>query len=381
MTKQETKPFGGKKKNPKKIIGIVLFVLLNVVVIAATAINEFGNSKNATELSSVKINLWLLVPAVLLFTFATLANIYKYVIMMRSSYRKSNMPSNSRIWALAWNVTMLGKYYDNITPAAVGGQPFQIYYMRKESGLTHGHATALPLVGMVAGQIGFLIIAIICFVLNNLIGGNVVLMVTAWVGLLFYAFWPIMIFGISFYPGPTKKVLRFGVKILAKLRIVKKPEKAIATIENELMEYVESIKMLARTKFLLAKVIFLSVIYNILTYSIPFFVIKAFGGNVEFFECFATTLAVTSAVYFVPTPGNSGAAEGTFYAVFSALSDGYIFWAMLVWRIFSYYIYIAIGPLTYFAINLEKKRERKKRLNLEAGVEDLSNGRKGERNV
>ena len=82
----------------------------------------------------------------------------------------------------------------------------------------------------------------------------------------------------------------------------------------------------------------------------------AFGGNVDFLPCFVTTVAVTSAVYFVPTPGNAGAAEGTFFVVFSALSSGYVFWAMLIWRFFSYYIYIILGPIIYFVMHLERKR-------------------------
>ncbi|MBQ6375835.1 flippase-like domain-containing protein [Candidatus Saccharibacteria bacterium] len=356
---KSTKLNFGRKKNWKKTLGIVLFVLLNIAVIAITAVNEFGNSANAAKLEEVKILPYMLIPAVLLFILATWLNIYKYVIMMKTAYTPGTMPPRREMWRVAWRVVMLGKYYDNITPAAIGGQPFQIYYMRKNSGLAHGHATALPLVGMVAGQMGFLVVAIICFMINSIMGGSVVLMLTAWLGLLFYAFWPIMIFGISYFPRPTKKFLGFLIKVLAKVRIIKNRDEALAKIERELDDYVKSIKMLAKTKYLLAKILILSIAYNVFIYLIPYFVIKAFGGDIGVFECFATTLAVTSAVYFVPTPGNSGAAEGTFYAVFSALSTGYIFWAMLVWRMFSYYIYIILGLLTYFVMDLEHKRLEK----------------------
>ena len=98
--------------------------------------------------------------------------------------------------------------------------------------------------------------------------------------------------------------------------------------------------------------------FNFLTALIPFFVLTAFGGNVDFLPCLVTTVAVTSAVYFVPTPGNAGAAEGTFFIVFSALSSGYVFWAMLFWRFFSYYIYIIMGPVIYFVMHLEKRSDK-----------------------
>ena len=118
-------------------------------------------------------------------------------------------------------------------------------------------------------------------------------------------------------------------------------------------------KKILKTKGLFVKTIALSIGFNTFIAAIPFFVLTAFGGEVGFLPCFVTTMAVMSAICFVPTPGNAGAAEGTFFVVFSALTEGYIFWAMLVWRFFSYYIYIIIGGIIYWRMHLEKKRENK----------------------
>ena len=135
-------------------------------------------------------------------------------------------------------------------------------------------------------------------------------------------------------------------------------EETAEKVEYEVKEYTKSVKTILKTKGLFLKSILISVIYNLLVASIPFFVLTAFGGSVDFIHCFVTTIAVMAAIYFIPTPGNSGAAEGTFFLVFSALSSGYVFWAMLVWRFFSYYIYIIMGPIVYFFMHLEKKRAK-----------------------
>ena len=343
-----------KKKSWKKVVGIVLFIILNAVVIAATAINEFGGSDSAAELSEVHLHWWLLIPAVLCFILATITNIYKYVLMIRRSFESGKKPRNSQIWKIAWRVVMLGKYYDNVTPAAIGGQPFQIYYMHKESGLSSGHATSIPVFGMIAGQIGFLILAIPCFIVGTVTGFKPALMTLAWFGLLFYAFWPVMVAGVSYFPKQTTKFLQFITRALARVKIVKNREAALSKIESEVKEYAESVKMILKTRGLFLNTILLSVIYQTATMAIPFFVLTAFGGDVEFFGCLMTAVAVTSSVYFVPTPGNAGAAEGTFYVVFSALSTGYVFWAMLLWRFFSYYKYIIMGPLIYLSKKLKK---------------------------
>ena len=184
-------------------------------------------------------------------------------------------------------------------------------------------------------------------------------MVTAWFGLLFFAFWPIMIGGASFFPKATSKFIEWVIRALAKIHIIKDREKALSTVNKEINEYSKSVKTILKERGLFIRVVVLSMLYNALIMSIPYFVLTAFGGNIGYFECFALSVAVTSAVYFIPTPGNAGAAEGTFFLVFSSLSSGYVFWAMLFWRLFSYYLYIMIGPFIYLSMHLEKKRGKK----------------------
>ena len=362
-------PSGGKQKaasgfsskKSRKVIFTVLFVLLNVTVIALTAVNEFGNSRNAAELSEVKINWWFLIPAAGCFVVALLVDILKYSLMIRKVSKEHNgkVVPRDKAWKLARRTVILGRYYDNITPAAVGGQPFQIYYMRKNGGLPSGLATAIPIFGMISLQLGFIVIALLCFTLGRAFDHNPALVVTAWIGLAFYAFWPVMVGMATFFPRATTGLIKLLVRLLAAVRIVKNREKAFHKVESEVSEYAKAVKIILKKRGLFAQTILLSLAFNLLTAAIPYFVLTTFGGTMDFMQCFVLTVAVMSAVYFVPTPGNSGAAEGTFYMVFSALSSGYVFWAMLFWRFFSYYIYIIMGPVTYFFMGLEKRRRRR----------------------
>ncbi|MBQ2695439.1 flippase-like domain-containing protein [Candidatus Saccharibacteria bacterium] len=349
-----------KAKSSSKIrnaILLIVFILINVAVIVATAVNEFGNSKSATELSEIKINWWLLLPATLCFLIAITFEIGKYVLMIRK-LSKPNAFSRREAWKLARRTVLLGRYYDNITPAAVGGQPFQIYYMHKNSKLPTGLATTIPIFGMISLQISFIIIALIVFLFGGLMQDNPALVVTAWIGLLFYAFWPVMVGMATFFPKATTHIIKFVVKLFAKVKIIKNREEALEKAEKEVHEYVRSVKLILKTRGVFIKTILMSTVFNLLVASIPFFVLTAFGGDMDYWSCLTLTTAVMSAVYFIPTPGNSGAAEGTFYVVFSALSTGYVFWAMLFWRLFSYYIYIIMGPIIYFRLHLEKKHGR-----------------------
>ena len=342
-------------KKWQRILFILLFIAINVAVIAATAINEFGDSANAAELAEVKISWWLLIPATLCFAVMILLEFWKYAIMLREMTRPGVF-TRREIWKLSVQTVMLGRYYDRITPASVGGQPFQIYNLTKTGKVPHGAAAAIPIFSMISGQAMFIIIAVPCFLIGSFIINKPALMSLAWVGLAFYAFWPALVTGAAFFPKPTTRFIKFFAKMLAKLHIVKDREKALSSIESEVTEYTKSVRRIAKQPRVLGSVLVMSLFSNMFMSFIPYFVLKAFGGDMDFMQCFLLTVAVESAVYFVPTPGNSGAAEGTFYMVFSSLSTGYVFWAMLAWRFFSYYIYIIGGPLVYLEKHLAKRR-------------------------
>lgn len=339
----------------KKHLLTILFVAINIAVIAFTAFSEFGKSENADKFSNVKIKWYFILPAIICFAVALTLEIFKYVILMRKTAYPEH-PTLKNAWKTARRTVIIGKYYDNITPAAIGGQPFQIYYMNK-SGLPNGIATSIPIVAMISGQIGFLIVAILSFLFGFFTTTDVTLVAAACFGLLFYAFWPIVILVATFLPKGTSEIIILGVKFLAKLHIIKDPVKAVEKANENVAEYSKCVKTILKTKGLFLKTILLSVGFHFFTASIPFFVLNAFGGEINYISCFVLTVAVTSAVYYIPTPGNAGAAEGTFYTVFSRLSTGYVFWAMLFWRFFSYYLYIIMGAVTYFIMHVEKQPE------------------------
>jgi len=366
MSKEETKApeaqDGVTAKNAfkklKKPALTLAFIAINVAVIAITAFSEFGNSENAAQLSEVQINWWFLLPAAACFIVAITLEIHKYIIMMREAAKVNVKSQIKKVWRVARRTVLLGKYYDSVTPAAIGGQPFQIWYMHKNAGIGKGMATTIPIIGMISNQIGFIIVASVAFLFGSLSINNAVLMATACFGLLFYAFWPIAILIATFLPNTTAELINLIVKFLAKIHIVKDKEQAIKKVSDGVNEYAKCVKQILKTRGLFLREILLSVCFHLLISMIPFFVLTAFGGAVDFLPCLVTTIAVTSAVYFVPTPGNAGAAEGTFFVVFSALSSGYIFWAMLTWRFFSYYIYIIIGAIIYVRMHFEKKKNK-----------------------
>lgn len=352
----EKAPKKTAKQKLRRAIFMIICIGFSAGVIVATAVNEFSGGKDAANLAEVKLDWRMVIPATLCFMAMITLEYWKYALMILKSTKPGTF-GKKEAFKVGWRTVMIGRYYDRITPAAVGGQPAQIVNLRKTGKIPAGLTTAIPIFSMISGQITFIIIAIPCFIIGTFTGVSPVLITTAWIGLAFYAFWPVMVVGSAISPKFTAKAINLFVKLLAKIRIIKNKDEIVKKVEDEVEDYTKNVKLIAKTPKVIVSVLVMSFFSNILISLVPFFVLIAFGGDINFSECFILSVAIQSAVYYAPTPGNSGVAEGTFYVVFSRLSSGYIFWAMMLWRLFSYYIYIIIGPLIYLIMHFEKKHE------------------------
>jgi uncharacterized membrane protein YbhN (UPF0104 family) len=78
-------------------------------------------------------------------------------------------------------------------------------------------------------------------------------------------------------------------------------------------------------------------------------VIRAGGYDAVWFDSFSMCVYLYAAVAFIPTPGNSGAAEISFALIFTQIMQGgVIFWSMLYWRFCCYYVILLLGLLAIF---------------------------------
>ena len=323
------------------------FVLLNIVIIAWTAFSEFSG-ENA-RLRDLRVRWALLLPALLCLALAIAAGTAKLVLIMNRTTGRSS-------WSVALRTLLIGRYYDNITPAAVGGQPFQIYYL-KGNGYSTAESAAIPLSAFMSMQLAFIVLAAAMFIgFGDLILSDTIHF-TAWIGLLFYGFFPVVILLSVIFPKAIARATEGLFGLLSKMRLVKDRDASIAKARGQIEEYSDCIRGLLKRPRLCVQIFLLSVAYQVAINTIPFFVLLAFGGSLNWFSCLVTALAINSSISFIPTPGNAGAAEGSFYLVFSHLTTGSVFWAMLFWRFFSYYAWIILGWGAYGTMYLDKKPE------------------------
>jgi len=331
-----------QKKKKYSWIWTLLFILMNVGVLVWTGLSELERKKTSgVGIRDIQIRWPFLVLTALCFLTTVLAETGKYYSLIKRLTEKKRPGT-----ALA--VTIYGRYYDNITPSGAGGQPFQIHYLKKK-GLPDGASLAIPVYAFLLQQLTFVFSAGLVFLFLSHYFDVPAIRVTAHIGLFFYSLVPLGIIFSALFPRAMWKVIMLFLRGLSALHLVKDPEAKGDRIIRQLTEYSQAINYINKHRRLSLEMIFLSLLYHIARTSLPYFILAAFGAQTDYLTTTVATFYIYAAISIIPTPGGSGAAEASFYLVFSGLPEaGLVFWAMLTWRFFSDYIFIGSGILLTF---------------------------------
>lgn len=349
---EETSKPEKKKSGLKKKLLTVLFVIINIAIIAYTAFVEFsGGRPTGIEIEFNWVSVLFLLGAILCLAMAYFCETVKYITIMKSLDEKVSVKH-------AFEVAAFGKYYDSLTPSGAGGQPFQIWYL-KSKGYSTGSSAAMPIAGFLSMQLGFVVLAIFVFIFNSSAIEITTIKIAAYFGLLMYLIVPLVILFFAFSPKAATKLLMVFINLFSKLKFIKNPQQKGEKILNTLNDYRDKIFIIIKRKSLILNLLMISILYQMALCSIPYFVLSAFGGDLGFIKVLSMCVFIYAAITFIPTPGNSGVAEGSFYLLFSGLETGGLFWSMLIWRLFTYYAFISIGALMYFYNAFIRGRVRK----------------------
>ena len=359
-----------KRQKTFKIITTIIFIVFMGGVLAYTAYKDFFVNKNfpsREEFREIFSTGWLyFLLAILSFLLGFLFKGLKNVVMCKSMTGKAH-------FITCMETGVIGTYYNYVTPLAVGGQPFEIYHLSKH-GVHSGVATSIPIASFFMNQLTFVILGIVSLSLfNNNTYNAPANLINAFptafygltiVGLCCCLFVPTLVILFSLMPKVGAKLVYWVIKLGTKLRIVKNPEETLQKTIKTVVHNSHCLKKIASTPFVFLSTTILSFLENCSGVTIAFFVLKGFGLDLglpfvtEWIIVCSICFILFASITFIPTPGNSGAADLSFFVLFeSVLFAGLAFPAMLVWRLFSFYSTIIIG---FIYVTLRKRYDAKK---------------------
>ncbi len=366
----------GRRQKLYKVLFACLFVVFVIGVLAFTAYRDFfASGRDFPSWGELKLILresWrYLLYALFAFFLTYFFKAIKSSVMCKSLTKKFHFKT-------CFETAIIGSYYNNVTPLAVGGQPFEIYHLSKH-GVHGGVASSIPIATFMLNQFAFVILGIICIFAwrtNDLdIPLNIynVLPTTfytlAIIGLICCFIMPFLVVLFSLMPKIGAKLVHLVMWVGSKLRIVKNPkETTIKTVKN-VIHNATCLKKICKNPLVFILSFLVSFLEHAASVSMAFFVLKAFGYGTtgaladvsmtkQWLQVAQICILIFASVTFIPTPGNSGAADLSFFLLFEVgLYAGLAFPAMVIWRGFSFYSYIIIG---FIFATLKKKADHKR---------------------
>jgi len=264
----------------------------------------------------------------------------------------------------AINVALIGFYYCNITPSSAGGQPMQVNSMRK-AGIPVGYGTMAVTIRFITNQTMTSVIALVLYFLNRefvhqQLAGAIWLVRIGW--LINFATVPLVLFA-AFKRNWVQKLAEMLIRALEKLHIVRNREAAVSKVTEVLDTYHTALLDLMHSPGQILLQFACSTLGLLALFGTTVFVYYAFGmSGTPWYQVLTISCLLFVSASYTPLPGASGAQEGGFLLYFrNIFKNGTIGLALLIWRFFTYYLYLIVGVFTILLEKLILRREAKKR--------------------
>lgn len=244
-------------------------------------------------------------------------------------------------------VTMIGQYFNCITPFASGGQPMQAYTYIKR-GMTLGSAMTALLSRFIVYQFTLTLYSVVflIFKLPMFTEGELKpLTFLVIIGFVINTFVIILLFMLAFFKAATTKLAHGIVRLLGKIHIIKDTEDKIEYIDKELSNYYENFLFIKSQPVMILKMFLATVVQLFVYFSITYVIYLGFGmSETDFFTIIACQAFVLMISSFMPLPGAMGAAEGSYAAFFKGIfGDYYTGVSTFIWRFLTFYLPILVG--------------------------------------
>ena len=168
--------------------------------------------------------------------------------------------------------------------------------------------------------------------------------------------------GTGFIVGILKLLSKIHI---GKFRIIKDYKKSFKSVMKTVNVWQKTTKEYSKSAPVIMTNAICSIIYFISMYSMPYFIYCAFKGWSPdvWLQIITMAIMVDLASAFNPIPMGTGTADISFTAFFASLfTGGTQFWALIIWRILFYYIYIlqGLGVIVYdYAIGNKRLEKHK----------------------
>ncbi len=339
------------KMNKTRKLNIIILIVVSGIVLYFILKDDFFKVLD----SLTKVNLfWVLISLLLIFLYWFFSALAFNNIAKRF---KKNMKLKQSL-----KINVITQFFNGVTPFATGGQPSQVYYLKKE-GITIPVGTSICLQAFLVYQIDLIILGIVAIISNNyfdLFKEVTIMKTLVALGFLFNVVVLVLIFLVSFNKKANKFLLVQVLNFLNKIKIIKNRDHTREKWDRYLETFSNSANSIFKNKLQFFKILGYNTVALTCMYSIPLILMFSVGDytSINLIESFTATAYVMIVGSFIPIPGAAGGIEYAFISLFGNFTGGpALKILLLLWRFVTYYFGLFLGAIV---INVfEDKRLRK----------------------
>ena len=327
----------------KKIVNIVFLL----VVFALTIYSVFkGEDLRAVIKAILQVNPWYLLPGIL----GVVVFIWGESIIIHYMFGTLGIREKKRTCFL---YSCVGFFFSAITPSASGGQPMQIYYMRKNK-------IPVPVSTLV-----LMIVTITYKLVLVAVGLFVAFFQRGFVHKYLEGILPVFYLGVglnvacciamsilAFHPALAKGIMMWCLKILERIHIMKHKPERTQKLENSMDQYNATAAYLRSHARVMVNVLLITFFQRFALFFVTWFVYRAFGlHGAHIYDVVMLQAVVSVSVDMLPLPGGMGISENLFLIIFKGVfAAGLLLPGMVLSRGITYYVQLLLSAgMTLFA--------------------------------
>lgn len=236
--------------------------------------------------------------------------------------------------------SFVGFLYSGITPSATGGQPMQLYHMRRDGNDLSASTVVLMTVALVYKLVLVLMgIAMVLFgfpVLRDNLGKYLNLF---YLGMFLNTALVAVLLIVMVFPAFARWIVLSVEKLLIQCRIIKKSEYRTDKIHRFIQSYQNAVQFLLKNKKQVAVVTLATFGQRCLVFILPYIVYRGFGlEGADALSVLMIQMSIYLAVDMLPLPGAQGITELMYKRAFrDVFTVEYVVPSMCVTRGISFY--------------------------------------------
>lgn len=272
----------------------------------------------------------------------------------------------------------VGFFFSCITPSASGGQPMQIYYMKKEK-IPIPVSTVILMIVTITYKLVLVVIGIgiLLFGQGFLRRYLEDILPVYYLGLGLNVFCVAFMSVLVFHPDLAKRILVKGMQLLEQMHLMKTKAQRLKKLEESMDVYRDTAVYLQNHMKIIVNVFLITFLQRMALFAATWFVYKAFRlSGTSFWDVVFLQAVISVSVDMLPLPGGMGISETLFLKIFGTVFKSLLLPGMVLSRGLGYYgqllisaVFTIVAHLTIGQNQLKQKQLKQKQLEQNQSVQ------------